>query len=148
MIKRFLTAALLGPVAVAMFSIASATEAAAATPLCTGPGNVFRGSSGNLAVPVVVSTNDPTCLIGNGLVGSHAAVRILQETFQACFPNQLAPGFSVDGSWGPITRQTLINVQRVINTDGTVAADGIYGPITRNHMRFQSNDVGNRCFHY
>ena len=148
MIKRLLATALLSPLAVAMFSIASATEAAASTPLCTGPGNVFRGSSGDLAVPVVVSSNDPTCLIGNGLVGSHAAVTILQETFQACFPGQLAPGFSVDGNWGPITRQTLINVQHAINTDGTVNADGIYGSITRNHMRFQSNDVGGRCFHY
>jgi Putative peptidoglycan binding domain len=124
--------------------VAAVPSAAASTPLCTGGAVVSRGSSGDLSVPVVVATTNPTCLIGDGLVGSHAAVRSLQRAMAQCYPSHLAPGFTVDGNWGPKTRQTLVNIQRVVS----VSADGIYGPITRDHMNFPSADIANRCFHY
>jgi hypothetical protein len=38
-------------------------------------------------------------------------------------------------------------VQHAAGVTGS-AADGNYGPITRNAMRFRSNDIPTLCFHY
>ena len=144
MIPKRLAVLVLTLLAAGAISVLPATPASAATPLCTGGGAVPRGTSGDLIVPVVASTNDPTCLIGDHLVGSHAAVSQLQLTMRQCYPQQLAPGFTVDGDWGPITRQTLVNIQNHVH----VQPDGIYGPITRNNMFHRSADIPDKCFHY
>lgn len=51
---------------------------------------------------------------------------------------------SVDGDFGPRTEAALKGVQSTIGT----AADGGYGPNTRDRMRFRSNDVPTLCHHF
>jgi peptidoglycan hydrolase-like protein with peptidoglycan-binding domain len=138
-------------VAAAGLALVPAGNAAAATPLCTTGVNVVRGSD-NIAVPST-SGGNLTCLIGRTRAANSAVVRLLQGTLKTCYPTaHLAPPYqgelvgnlSVDGSFGPRTEAAMKGVQAYIGT----SADGEYGPLTRDRMRFTSNDVPNRCVHY
>ena len=125
--------------------------ASAATPLCTTMVNVNRGGN-NLSVPATGSGN-VTCLISRSQAANSAVVRGLQYTLRTCYPNvhlaspysgELVGNLSVDGSFGPRTEAAVKGVQSTIGT----TPDGGYGPNTRNAMRFTSNDVPGRCYHY
>lgn len=118
---------------------ATAASAATRTTLCTTAASI-NTAHGPVAVPGTSSTND-NCSLFKGDVSN--GVRTLQEAMKQCFPNQLASGFTVDGDFGSITMATLENVQRVT---GASPVDGKYGPNTRAHMKFPSNDVANECF--
>ncbi|MGW4060928.1 peptidoglycan-binding domain-containing protein [Amycolatopsis sp. NPDC004747] len=133
------------------FTLVPSGVASAATPLCTTTINVNRGGN-NLAVPATGSGN-VTCLIGRTQAANSAVVRSLQYTLKACYPtvhlaapyaSELVGNLAVDGGFGPRTEAALKGVQGSIGT----TADGVYGPNTRNAMRFPSNDVANRCYHY
>lgn len=123
--------------------------AAAATPLCTTAASVGNPT---IAVPST-SGGNVTCLIGRTQAATAEVVRLLQGTMKTCYPsvrlaypyqNELVGNLVVDGSFGPRTEAAMKGVQANIGT----AADGVYGPNTRNRMRFRSNDTPNLCYHY
>lgn len=125
--------------------------ASAVTALCTTVVNKNRNGN-NVAVPATGSGND-ACLIGQTQAANSAVVRHLQYTLKTCYPtvrlaspyqNELVGNLAVDGSFGPRTKAAVKGVQSAIGT----AADGVYGPDTRNKMRFPSNDVPGQCHHY
>ncbi|MEN3361576.1 MAG: hypothetical protein V7637_5558 [Mycobacteriales bacterium] len=66
----------------------------------------------------------PNCEMGQGAVSN--AVAELQSTLNQCYHKSL----SVDRNFGPLTRSTLIAVQRSLG----ISADGIYGPQTARAM--------------
>lgn len=125
--------------------------ASAATPLCTTMANVNRGGN-NLSVPAT-GTGNVNCLISRSGAANSAVVSGLQYTLKTCYPtvhlaspyqSELVGNLAVDGSFGPRTTAALKGVQSSIGT----TPDGGYGPLTRNAMRFSSNDVPGRCYHY
>lgn len=135
----------------AALSLAPTGTAAAATPLCTTMANVNRGGN-DISVPATSSGN-VTCLISRTQAATSAVVSGLQYTLKTCYPtvhlaspysSELVGNLSVDGSFGPRTEAALKGVQSNIGT----TPDGGYGPLTRNAMRFTSNDVPGRCYHY
>ena len=116
-----------------------ATAASASTVLCTRTVSI-NTAHGPVAVPGLSNGSDDYSLFKGDVSGG---VTALQEAMKKCFPSQLASGFTVDGDFGSITKATLENVQRVT---GASPIDGEYGPNTRAHMKFPSNDVANECF--
>ncbi len=125
--------------------------ASAATPLCTTMVNVNRGGN-NLSVPATGGGN-VTCLISRTQAANAAVVQGLQYTLKTCYPtvhlaspysSELVGNLAVDRSFGPRTEAAVKGVQSTIGT----TPDGGYGPNTRNAMRFTSNDVPGRCYHY
>jgi peptidoglycan hydrolase-like protein with peptidoglycan-binding domain len=126
-------------------------SASAATSLCTITVNAVRGGQ-NIAVPAT-GGGDLRCLIGRTQAANSNVVRTLQSTLKVCYPNvRLASPYqnervgnlSVDGDFGPRTEAALKGVQSSIGT----AADGVYGPNTRDRMRFRSNDTPTLCYHF
>lgn len=149
--RRHVATGLAVALAAVGLALVPAGVAAAATPLCTTTVNVNRGGN-NLAVPAA-SNGSVTCLIGRTQAANSAVVRTLQYTLKTCYPTvrlaspysgELVGNLSIDGSFGPRTEAAMKGVQSNIGT----TPDGVYGPNTRNAMRFTSNDVPGRCYHY
>ncbi|WP_016697864.1 peptidoglycan-binding domain-containing protein [Actinoalloteichus spitiensis] len=66
------------------------------------------------------------CVLGQG--NSGVGVRTLQRSLRECNGQSI----SVDGIYGPATRNAVVNVQR----RASISADGVYGPQTRRNMRW------------
>lgn len=150
-IPRLIATGLTGALAATGLALVPSGVAAAATPLCTTAVNVNRGGN-NLSVPATNGGN-VTCLIGRTQAANSAVVRTLQYTLRTCYPavrlaspynNELVGNLATDGDFGARTEAAMKGVQSNIGT----TPDGVYGQNTRNAMRFTSNDVPGRCYHY
>lgn len=108
-----------------------ATHAAAAAPAatCTGTTTVRDASGGYLDVPSIGGNTD--CLLGVGDVS--AAVFDLQSNLNDCYNS----GLALDSDFGPATKAALQAAQR----DAGITADGVYGPVTRDHLFWQVSGV-------
>ena len=129
--------------ATALVLVPASPAAAATTPGC-----LAQGSANNLIVPVA-ENNNPTCTMSMGHIRATAPVFTMQNTINVCYGTLLRQhGLAllvVDGSWGPKTDTAFRTVQ---NSIPGIAHDGIYGPQTRNNMRFISQDGVNNCLPY
>ena len=141
-----LAALVLGAVAVVAFA---APASAAQPPPCTSWTEVTR-SGHALMVPTVKGS--VSCRIGRDFTVSTTVVSRFQYTLRTCYPGlRLASPYSdekvgtlaTDGTFGPRTEAALKAVQSHIGT----AADGIYGPDTRDRMRFV-NTTRTGCYGY
>jgi peptidoglycan hydrolase-like protein with peptidoglycan-binding domain len=73
-----------------------------------------------------------TCILEKG--NSSSAVWALQNTLNSCY----SAGLAWDGEFGPDTYNALLKVQRSIG----VTIDGVYGPNTRDKMRWWGSQGG------
>jgi len=73
-----------------------------------------------------------TCILEKG--NSSSAVWALQNTLNSCY----SAGLAWDGQFGPDTYNALLKVQRSIG----VTIDGVYGPNTRDKMRWWGSQGG------
>ena len=73
-----------------------------------------------------------TCILEQG--NSSNAVWALQNTLNSCY----SAGLAWDGQFGPATYNALLKVQRAIG----VTIDGVYGPNTRDKMRWWGSQGG------
>lgn len=123
---RVLALGVTAAIALLALPVLGAAPAAAALPSCTA---TDRG-----AIPAAGRDNHQ-CVLGSGNQG--VAVKALQKSLRDC--NKQSIG--VDGSYGPKTRQAVINVQRKAG----LAQDGVYGPKTARAMLWSS---GQSCRTY
>ncbi len=126
---RFISAATAALIAAAGFTgimLTSASTAGAAVS-CTGY-SAFKGAGGNyMLIPTVGSaTFKDNCELGVG--NDSNAVLILQETLNSCYGAHLA----LDSDYGPLTKAAVEHAQSVVG----VTVDGIYGPVTRDHIKW------------
>jgi peptidoglycan hydrolase-like protein with peptidoglycan-binding domain len=130
--------------------VVSAGSAAAEAPLCVKMAAHHAPSGRTLEVPVN-SDGRAVCLLGRDLAANVKVVNRFQHTMIRCYgglslaspyQNEKIRDLSTDGSFGPRTEAALEAVQKNIG----VTADGTYGPVTRDHMKFMSPD--GRCYSY
>ncbi|WP_082404571.1 peptidoglycan-binding domain-containing protein [Saccharothrix sp. NRRL B-16348] len=133
-----LVALTVGAAAIAFSTPASAAEA----PRCTAMTEMVR-SGRTIVVPT--TKGSAFCQIGRDYAANATVVSRFQFTMRRCYPTlNLASPYSdekvgdlyADGSFGSRTEAALKAVQRHIGT----AADGIYGPNTRDRMKFTTPD--------
>lgn len=114
------------------FTVLAGAPAATAAPTCYRTVDLrtdFRDTYALTTVPSAGSTASSTsCLMGAG--ANSSAVRTLQRNLNRCYGESL----TVDGQFGPLTQAALKRAQR---SSGT-AADGVYGPNTRNALIWYS----------
>jgi len=122
--------------AVAALVIASAGIAlapamsASAQASCTGTSNFIDSIGGVAPIPTIGNnTGRDNCDLGVG--NDSGAVKTLQRELNACYGQHL----TVDGIFGQATKASLQVAQR---REG-VRADGVYGPITRDHLHWADN---------
>jgi hypothetical protein len=77
-------------------------------------------------------SQDPNCLLATG--DSNLAVGKLQDALNKCYNDTL----TVDGQYGPATRQAVIDFQNFKK----IPADGIYGPQSFGAMLFPEYESG------
>ncbi|WP_202918821.1 peptidoglycan-binding domain-containing protein [Saccharothrix deserti] len=127
----------MGAVAIGFAAPASAATLAACTTM-----TAFERSGQNIMVPT--TKGSPSCQIGRDYAANTTIVSRFQATMRQCYGGlNLASPYSdekvgqlaTDGSFGPRTEAALKAVQSAIGT----AADGIYGPNTRDRMRFATS---------
>lgn len=102
------------------------TAAQAAAPTCTKTGTI-GGQVDPIQVPES-SSGSYNCQLSKG--NNNSAVRLLQSTLVDCYSQSI----SVDGDFGTNTQAALKRAQ----AKAGVTADGIYGPNTASHFKFQS----------
>lgn len=124
-----LLAGLLGGVLV---GAPSATAAAADSP-CGYGGYVYNKVTNPTSYKYIpyVTGDWSDCWLDRGM--SNTAVRALQKNLNSCYGYKLA----TDGVFGALTESALISVQRKVG----VAADGDYGPNTRDAMVWANYSV-------
>jgi peptidoglycan hydrolase-like protein with peptidoglycan-binding domain len=106
---------------VAAVGLAVGTAApASAAPTCDS----IAVYSGIMYVPGVGGNVNTSCVMGIG--ANSSGVAILQTAMRLCFGQSL----TIDGDFGPQTRQAVRNVQGMIGA----RVDGVYGPETFNKM--------------
>lgn len=89
-----------------------------------------RSHGVGIAIPSAGSTAASTdCTMGQGALSQ--AVQILQLTLNACY----GAGLQVDWEFGPLTKAAL----RAAQSAEGASADGVYGPQTRNALRWYGN---------
>jgi peptidoglycan hydrolase-like protein with peptidoglycan-binding domain len=135
-------------VGTAMITFA-APAAAATLPLCNTWSEVVR-SGRTLAVPTAKTST--SCHIGRDYAANTSVVESFQSIMRRCYPKlNLASPYSkeqighleLDGSFGPRTEAALRAIQSHIGTDD----DGIYGPNTRDRMKFPRPATAD-CYQY
>ncbi|ONI91914.1 hypothetical protein ALI22I_06500 [Saccharothrix sp. ALI-22-I] len=140
-----LVAVMVGAAAIAFSAPASAVE----LPRCTTTTDMVR-SGHTIRVPT--TKGSPSCQIGRDYAANATVVARFQFTMRRCYPSlHLAPPYSsekvgdldYDGSFGSRTEAALKAVQDYIGTD----PDGIYGPKTRDRMKFVTPDRVH-CYSY
>ena len=108
---------------------------ATAEPTCDGV-VVVQSSSGSTSVPGgetrVESSSSIECDMREGDVDEDA-VRALQEALVRCNGQDV----SVDGNFGPETRQAIAQVQE----QNGLSADGFYGPATRDVLQWPATST-------
>ena len=118
-----------------MLSFVPTTAQAATWPTCTSTAAI-RGIDKDFSATIPslsqfhVAKFD--CILQtSAVVVNSPAVKALQQNLNICYQQQL----TVDGAFGPATKSALMAAQRKIG----IAADGVYGPITRNNMLWFGN---------
>ena len=133
-----MVALVVGAAAIGFSTPASAVE----PPRCTAMTEMVR-SGRTIVVPTAMGS--PSCQIGRDYAANATVVSRFQFTMRRCYPslnlaspysNEKVGDLSADGSFGPRTEAALKAVQRYIGTD----PDGIYGPKTRDRMKFTAPD--------
>jgi hypothetical protein len=108
-------------------TLASPGAAYAATASCTGSSPFLTTENAPAWIPTIgTNVNQPNCDLGYGNQG--AAVSQLQQQMNVCYGTKLA----TDGVFGSLTQAAVKHVQSLIG----VTVDGIYGPQTRNAMKW------------
>lgn len=116
---------------------ASTAPAALAFPLaCTSSVKITTPTTYVTYIIPATPSGNTSCQLQrtNGGVG----VKVLQQALNGCY----GAGLAVDGDFGQLTEQALINAQRV---SGASPVDGIYGPNTRDHLKWPSSAASNPC---
>src|SRR5579863_6482991 len=108
----------------ALVPVLAPAAPAAAAASCTGTSLVQGvGTQDRVRVPTVGNgSGNWNCELGLGN-DSVAVARLQIALDEWC---NLKAGLTVDGDYGPLTQQAVVNVQRAYH----VPVDGIYGPIT------------------
>ncbi len=142
--KGILRKSVIGLAAVAVGAVTFAAPASALGPApCSAMASIIR-SGHNILVPV--TKGSPSCQMGRTYaVANEKVVSQFQVGLKSCYPNlNMASPYSdekvgslvADGSFGPRTEAALKAVQRYTGA----ADDGIYGPNTRDHIKFLDAD--------
>jgi murein L,D-transpeptidase YcbB/YkuD len=76
------------------------------------------------------------CILGLGSSGS--GVVALQQAANLCY----GQGLTVDGEYGPRTRDAVRNIQRFHG----ISADGVFGPVTNLHMAYPKYRESNGAY--
>ena len=134
---RRLAAVLTAALALGVVPVALAPAAQAALPQCESAFLAWAEYNDqydwNVHRPLVPGTSTSSswtrCNLSSGSKG--AGVRALQSALNECHGKRLA----VDGSFGPATRNAVIEVQRALR----ISADGVFGPTTSHYMKFPGN---------
>lgn len=117
-------------------TVAAASPASAAAPLCNTFVNHFAGVY-KWSVPVyrnAAGNNEPKCVMGAAYNSNGSHVSVLQFTLRNCYGQNIA----VDGDFGPATAAALANAQRFHGVND----DGVYGPMTASVLAWDSNPNG------
>lgn len=115
---------------------AKSPSAAAAYPTCNSAKTVDAGTTyGTVRQPYYTGTGSRNCVMGIG--ARSAGVTRLQLNLNACY-GHIGVHLTVDGVYGTNTSNAVKAVQRHVG----VAADGIYGPMTRRSMNWDTSRLG------
>ncbi|MER5210334.1 peptidoglycan-binding domain-containing protein [Streptomyces sp. NPDC002838] len=108
-------------------AVAVAPSASAASyPVCNTTTIGYFTNGTYWVLPYYSSPNTVSCILKQGNTGK--AVRALQKNLNVCYGKALV----LDGVFGAATAAALRDVQSRIG----VAVDGVYGPLTRNKMKW------------
>lgn len=127
----------------------SAPASAAQLPRCASI-TEFQRSGYEIMVPT--SKGSTSCQIGRDFAANATVVSRFQFQMRRCYPdlnlaspysNEKVGEISHDGSFGPRSEAALKAVQKYIGT----TADGIYGPNTRDRIKFLTPDRV-KCYRY
>lgn len=126
--------AVTGPGQSSSVNVGAAVQPLATASLCTSSrAFALKSDPGEHAqVPTIGTSKSCNMWSGN----TSAGIATLQNTLNACYGKSLA----TDGIFGAGTKNALIQVQKAIG----VTADGIYGPSTRDKMKFK-NSINLAC---
>jgi peptidoglycan hydrolase-like protein with peptidoglycan-binding domain len=121
---------------VAAFGITwTSVSQANATASCTSV-SAYSDTTGNIVfIPTIGGdTHADNCQLGLG--NDNNAVRFLQDTLNHCYSGKL----SEDGIYGSLTQAAVKRAQSAVH----ITVDGIYGPQTRDHIKWWN---GIACVH-
>lgn len=133
-----------------------AAPANAAVPACDSSAWVKGSADGISGWRIPAIYDMPVKFYGAGVVAWRCTMRYgntgygvkrLQQTLNDCHRGTTGVFLSVDGRFGPRTREALIRVQRAYR----ITADGIYGPQTAGtiaHPVYPSDNTGWHCGTY
>lgn len=131
-------------------SIAFSTPASANTLARCTTMTEFQRSGYEIVVPTTKGST--SCQIGRDFAANATVVSRFQFQLRRCYPdlnlaspysNEKVGNLDADGTFGPRSEAALKAVQKHIGT----AADGIYGPDTRDHIKFLTPDRV-KCYRY
>jgi Putative peptidoglycan binding domain len=92
----------------------------------------FYTASGVPSIPTIgLYMNAPNCELGYG--NENAGVDVLQFTLDNCYGS----GLTQDGEYGSLTEAAVKHVQSILG----ISVDGVYGPQTRNAMKWDGGGV-------
>ena len=110
----------------------TAAPANAATHWCNKTmGDFINGGNGHELAQIPAYTGTFDCITGEGASGSH--VTAIQNALRHCHKRTKV---EVDSHFGPITEAELMKVQ----TDLRLKDDGVYGPNTRDKLKWRSSN--------
>jgi len=119
-------------------SVAAAAPASAALPYCTSSvtkQKVIHGAYRSAKIPS--RDGSVACQMAQGANGKH--VSALQTALTKCYGQRI----TVDGDFGPATKQALKNAQSTINkrlaaagSKTRISVDGMYGSQTRTYLNW------------
>lgn len=112
--------------------VATASPASAALRTCVNQNVTYYNANWGKAKIPADSSNNENCVMSSPLVNT--GVKALQSTLTVCY----GKGLQIDGDFGKATKSALISVQKQIN----VVADGIYGPNTRDALKWPYYPTG------
>jgi murein L,D-transpeptidase YcbB/YkuD len=111
----------------------TATQANAATNWCNKTlGRFINGGNGHELANIPAYGNSDNCITGEGASGPH--VKAIQNALLHCHKRSKV---EVDGRFGPITEAELKKVQATL---GGLKDDGVYGPKTRDKLKWRSTN--------
>jgi peptidoglycan hydrolase-like protein with peptidoglycan-binding domain len=126
------TAAAIAATVVVASGITLATPGLAqAASSCTSYAEYYT-ASGPTNIPTIgLYQNAPNCQLANG--NDSSGVDVLQYTLDNCYGS----GLTQDGEFGALTEAAVKHVQSILG----ISVDGIYGPQTRNAMKWDAGGV-------
>jgi peptidoglycan hydrolase-like protein with peptidoglycan-binding domain len=131
--RRTVSPAIALTIAASGFLLAPAARASA-LPTCTWYSFFDTFSDHNAKIPTVgLQTDNADCLLSAGV--ANVAVMILQDSLVVCYHSNI----DTDGIFGSQTMAALEAAQR----SAGITPDGVYGPQTRDHIRWLN--IVNTC---